>query len=92
MTRPRITSIDLRRAVGGIFEGPSIGLVAARVKMGGDRNLPIFSLDSAKLYVMNSGEGDAAIVDLEAMKVVVRHYVGVNPFGRGLGTRRTKRS
>jgi YVTN family beta-propeller protein len=87
MTRPRITSIDLMRAVGGIFEGPSIGLVAARVKVGRDPGFPVFSPDSAKLYVMNSGEGDVAIVDLKEMKVVARHYVGVNPFGGGLRTR-----
>jgi YVTN family beta-propeller protein len=55
--------------------------------VGRDPGFPIFSPDNAKLYVMNSGEGDVAIVDLKEMKVVARHYVGVNPFGGGLRTR-----
>jgi YVTN family beta-propeller protein len=57
------------------------------VKIGRGPGFPVFSPDSAKLYVMNSGEGDVAIVDLKEMKVVARHYVGTNPFGGGLRSR-----
>lgn len=36
------------------------------------------------LYIMNSGEGDVAVIDLKGMKLAARHKVGVNPFGGGL--------
>ena len=42
---------------------------------------PLFSPDSTKLYVMNSGEGDVAVIDVATQKVIARHKVGVNPFG-----------
>ena len=44
------------------------------------------SADSTKLYVMNSGEGDVAVIDLAAKKVTARHKVGVNPFGGAVRT------
>ena len=55
--------------------------VAASVPLGKGPGFPLFSPDSSKLYVMNSGEGDVAVIDVAAKKVSARHKVGVNPFG-----------
>ena len=44
--------------------------------------------DGTKLYVMNVGEGDVAVIDTKTMMVVARHKVGVNPFGGGILVRR----
>lgn len=58
--------------------------VAATVKIGRGPGFPLFSPDNTKLYVMNSGEGDVAVIDLKEMKVIARHKVGTDPFGGGI--------
>ena len=58
--------------------------VVATVRLGRGPGFPVFSPDSTKLYVMNSGEGDVAIIDLATMRVSNRYKVGVNPFGGGI--------
>jgi YVTN family beta-propeller protein len=47
----------------------------------------LFSPDSSKLYVMNSGSGDVAVIDVKSRAVVARHKVGTDPFGGALKAR-----
>jgi YVTN family beta-propeller protein len=58
--------------------------VAATVKIGKGPGFPLFSPDSTKLYVMESGMGDLVVVDLKTMKVAARYKVGTDPFGGGV--------
>lgn len=58
--------------------------VVATVKIGRGPGFPLFSPDSTRLYVMNSGMADLAIVDLKTMSVAARHKVGTDPFGGGM--------
>jgi DNA-binding beta-propeller fold protein YncE len=43
--------------------------VAATVKLGRGPGVPVFLPDGAKLYVMNFGEGDVAVIDLKSTAV-----------------------
>ncbi len=63
--------------------------VAATIPLGRGPGFPVFSPDGSKLYVMNSGGGDVAVIDTAEKKVVARHKVGVNPFGGSLRTTAT---
>jgi YVTN family beta-propeller protein len=58
------------------------------VKIGKGPGFPIFSPDSTKLYVLESGMGDVVVVDLKTMSVAARHKIGTDPFGGGLKTSR----
>jgi len=58
--------------------------VAGTVTIGKGPGFPIFSPDSTKLYVMNYGEGDVAVIDLTTKKVLARHKAGKTPFGGSL--------
>lgn len=58
--------------------------VVSSVKIGRGPGFPLFSPDSTKLYVMNSGMGDIAVIDLKTMAVTGRHKVGTDPFGGGI--------
>jgi YVTN family beta-propeller protein len=60
--------------------------VAATIPLGRGPGFPVFSPDGARLYVMNSGAGDVAVIDTATRTVVARHKVGVNPFGGSLRT------
>jgi YVTN family beta-propeller protein len=60
--------------------------VAATIPLGRGPGFPVFSPDGSRLYVMNSGGGDVAVIDTVEKRVVARHKVGVNPFGGGLRT------
>ncbi|MCX5756433.1 MAG: hypothetical protein NTX19_10025 [Gemmatimonadetes bacterium] len=62
--------------------------VAATIKVGRGPAFPLFSPDGTKLYVMNVGEGDVAVIDTKTMAVTARHKVGVNPFGGAIVTRK----
>jgi YVTN family beta-propeller protein len=58
--------------------------VLSTVKIGRGPGFPLFSPDSTKLYVMESGMGDIVVVDLKTMSVAARHKIGTDPFGGGL--------
>jgi len=58
--------------------------VAATIKLGRGPAFPVFSPDGSKLYAMNVGEGDVAVIDTKSMTVVARHKVGSDPFGGGI--------
>ena len=58
--------------------------VAATVKIGRGPGFPMFSPDSTKLYVMESGAGDLVVIDLKSMSVASRYKIGVDPFGGGI--------
>lgn len=58
--------------------------ILSTVKIGRGPGFPVFSPDSTKLYVMNSGMADVVVVDLKTMTVAARHKVGTDPFGGGL--------
>jgi len=55
--------------------------VVATIPLGRGPGFPLFSPASGKLYVMNSGEADIAVIDLGSMAVEARYPVGENPFG-----------
>ncbi|WP_420632819.1 hypothetical protein [Candidatus Palauibacter sp.] len=58
--------------------------VTGHVTLGPGPGFPLFSPDGSKLYVMNSGGADVAVIDVGAGGagvVAARHPVGVNPFG-----------
>jgi len=57
------------------------------VKIGKGPGFPLFSPDSTKLYVLESGMGDVVVVDLRTMGVAARYKVGTDPFGGGLRIR-----
>jgi len=59
----------------------------ATVKIGKGPGFPVFSPDSTKLYVLESGMGDVVVVDLKTMAVAARHKIGTDPFGGGLKIR-----
>jgi len=61
-------------------------LMLSTVKIGRGPGFPLFSPDSTKLYVMESGMGDIVVVDLKTMSVAARHKIGTDPFGGGLKT------
>jgi YVTN family beta-propeller protein len=44
----------------------------------------MFSPDSTRLYVMESGMGDLVVVDLKSMTVSARYKIGTDPFGGGI--------
>ena len=44
----------------------------------------VSSPDGATLYVLNSGMGDVAVVDLKTMALKARHKAGTDPFGGGI--------
>ena len=56
----------------------------ANVHIGRGPGFPLFSPDSTKLYVMESGMGDLVVVDVQAQKVAARYKVGTDPFGGGI--------
>jgi len=56
----------------------------ATVKIGRGPGFPIFSPDSPRLYVMESGMGDVVVVDLGTMSVAARYRIGTDPFGGGI--------
>jgi YVTN family beta-propeller protein len=58
--------------------------ILATVKIGKGPGFPLFSPDSARLYVMESGMGDVVVVDVKTMTVASRYKVGEDPFGGGL--------
>ena len=58
--------------------------MVATVPLGRGPGFPLFSPDSTKLYVMNSGSGDVAVIDVQSRSVVARHKVGTDPFGGAL--------
>jgi len=60
----------------------------SNVKIGRGPGFPLFSPDSTKLYVLESGVGDVVVVDLKTMSVAARHKIGTDPFGGGLKTSR----
>jgi YVTN family beta-propeller protein len=62
--------------------------ILSTVKIGRGPGFPVFSPDSTKLYVLESGMGDVVVVDLKAMGVAARHKIGTDPFGGGLKTGR----
>ena len=64
------------------------GTVAATITVGKGPAFPLFSPDGTKLYVMNVGEGDVAVIDTKTMAVTARHKVGVNPFGGAIINRK----
>ncbi|MDE3155733.1 MAG: hypothetical protein KGN76_11560 [Acidobacteriota bacterium] len=57
-----------------------LGVVAT----GRGPGFPVFSADSARLFVMNRGAGDVAVVDVSRRTVVARWKAGTDPFGGGL--------
>ncbi len=61
--------------------------VVATIHLGAGPGFPLFSPASDRLYVMNSGEGDVAVIDLETMTLTARYPVGVNPFGGSIRRR-----
>jgi YVTN family beta-propeller protein len=65
--------------------------VAGTIKIGRGPGFPVFSPDSSKLHIMNSGEGDVCVIDVKAMNIAARHKVGVNPFGGGLRSTAVRR-
>src|SRR4029077_12483910 len=58
--------------------------VLATVKIGKGPGFPMFSPDSTRLYVMESGMGDLVVIDLKTMSVSARYKVGTDPFGGGV--------
>jgi YVTN family beta-propeller protein len=58
--------------------------VAATIPVGKGPGFPIFSPDGSKLYVMNYGMGDIAVIDTATKAVVARHKAGATPFGGSL--------
>ena len=58
--------------------------MASTVKVGKGPGFPLFSPDSSKLYVMNSGDGNVSVIDLKTMQVTATHKVGTDPFGGGI--------
>jgi len=68
-----------------IIDGASKAILST-VKIGRGPGFPIFSPDSSKLYVMESGNGDIVVVDLKTMSVSARYKIGTDPFGGGLRT------
>jgi YVTN family beta-propeller protein len=66
-----------------IIDGASKTILST-VKIGKGPGFPLFSPDGTKLYVMNSGMGDVAVIDLKTMALIARHKVGTDPFGGGV--------
>jgi YVTN family beta-propeller protein len=58
--------------------------VTGSVHLGQGPAFPVFSADSTKLFVMNRGAGDVAVVDTHTLKVVGRWKIGREPFGGGV--------
>jgi YVTN family beta-propeller protein len=56
------------------------------IKIGRGPGFPLFSPDSTKLSVMESGMGDVVVVDLKTMRVAARYKIGTDPFGGGIKT------
>jgi YVTN family beta-propeller protein len=46
----------------------------------------MFSPDSTRLYVLESGNGDVVVIDLKSMSVAARYRIGTDPFGGGVKT------
>ena len=75
-----------RRGVRG--SGTSVALEDdATVQLGRGPGFPLFSPDSSKLYVLNSGSGDVAVIDMKTRAVTARYKVGTDPFGGFVKTR-----
>jgi YVTN family beta-propeller protein len=62
--------------------------VLTNLKIGKGPGFPVFSPDSTKLYVMESGNGDVVVVDVKALTVSARYKIGTDPIGGGLRTTR----
>jgi YVTN family beta-propeller protein len=60
--------------------------VLSSVKIGKGPGFPMFSPDSRKLYVLESGNGDVVVIDLDTMSVSARYKIGTDPFGGGVKT------
>ena len=58
--------------------------ILSTVTIGKGPGFPVFSPDSTKLYVMESGMGDVVVIDLKTMNVAARHKIGTDPFGGGI--------
>jgi YVTN family beta-propeller protein len=58
--------------------------VSGTVHLGQGPAFPVFSADSTKLFVMNRGAGDVAVIDTRQLKVIARWKIGREPFGGGL--------
>ena len=56
----------------------------ANVRIGRGPGFPLFSPDSTKLYVMESGMGDLVVIDLPSRTVAARYKLGTDPFGGGI--------
>jgi YVTN family beta-propeller protein len=56
------------------------------IPIGKGPGFPVFSPDSQKLYVMESGNGDVVVLDLKSLAVSARYKIGTDPFGGGLRT------
>jgi YVTN family beta-propeller protein len=61
--------------------------VERTVMVGKGPGFPLFSPDSMKLYVMNSGDGNVSVIDLKTKQVTASHKVGTDPFGGGIRIR-----
>ncbi len=53
----------------------------ATIPIGRGPGFPMFSPDSTKLYVEESGNGDLVVIDLKTMAVGARYKIGTDPFG-----------
>jgi YVTN family beta-propeller protein len=60
--------------------------VLKNIPIGKGPGFPVFSPDSTKLYVMESGNGDVVVLDLKSLAVSARYKIGTDPFGGGLRT------
>jgi YVTN family beta-propeller protein len=58
--------------------------VLSTIKIGRGPGFPMFSPDSTKLYVLESGMGDCVVIDLKTMSVATRYKIGTDPFGGGI--------
>ena len=62
--------------------------VLATIPVGKGPGFPVFSPDGSRLYVMNYGMGDIAVIDTTTKAIVTRHKAGASPFGGSLLIRR----
>jgi YVTN family beta-propeller protein len=74
-----VTVVDTqtRTLAKDIRVGSSAGPSTASLKI----MYPMFSPDSAKLYLMNPSDGDITVVDVKEWKITARHKVLPNTFG-----------
>ena len=60
--------------------------VLTNLKIGKGPGFPVFSPDSTRLYVMESGNGDVVVIDVKSLALSARYKIGTDPFGGALRT------